>query len=102
MRPGVNERAASAAVHVVAERTGELDPEIRKLEPSADVVPFLSANGDPMFDRDVRLMSFAVGLLALLVLLITCTKVSALLTGLAASRRQEIAIRLSLGAARRA
>ncbi len=45
-------------------------------------------------------MTVSVGLLGLLVLLVTCTNVSALLTGLATARRHEIAIRLSLGAAR--
>jgi predicted permease len=53
-----------------------------------------------MFERDVKWMSAAIGLLALLVLLVTCTNVSALLTGFATARRHEIAIRLSLGAAR--
>jgi predicted permease len=100
LRPGVTRPAASAAARSVAARTAEADAELRALEPSTDVVPLLAANGDPMFDRDVRLMSFLVGLLGLLVLLVTCTNVSALLTGLAAARRQEIAIRLSLGAAR--
>ena len=102
LRPGVDIRAASAAAAAVAARAAESIPEasLRAQEPSADVVPLLSANGDPMFDRDVRLMSVSVGLLGLLILLVTCTNVSALLTGLASARRQEIAVRLSLGAAR--
>jgi predicted permease len=110
LRPGISRHAATAAVAVVARRhavaeeqragAAEAAGRVRAEERAADVVPLLSANGDPMFDRDVRLMSLALGLLALLVLLVTCTNVSALLTGLAAARRQEIAIRLSLGAPR--
>ena len=100
LRPGVSMSAASAATQAVAARTAERVAEIKALEPGADVVPLLATNSDPMSDRDVRLMSASVGFLALLVLLVTCTNVSALLTGLATARRQEIAIRLSLGAAR--
>ena len=100
LRPGVTAQSATAAVQVVSERVTAPMLELRELEPSTDVVPLLSANGDPMFERDVRLMTFSVGLLGLIVLMITCTNVSGLLTGLAVRRRQEIAIRLSLGAAR--
>ena len=100
LRPGVNMRVASAAASAVASRVTERSPDLRAADIGADVVPLLSANGDPMFDRDVRIMSVALGALALLILLVTCTNVSALLTGLATARRQEIAIRLSLGAAR--
>jgi predicted permease len=100
LRPGVTPQSATAAVEVVSARILTPMVELRELEPSADVAPMLSANGDPMFERDVRLMTFSVGLLGLIVLMITCTNVSGLLTGLAVRRRQEIAIRLSLGAAR--
>ena len=100
LNEGVSIEQATSAAAVVAARVASANPQLEALEPSTEVVPLLSANGDPMFERDVRAMGFAVGLLALLVLAVTCTNVSGLLTGLATGRRHEIAIRLSLGAAR--
>lgn len=100
LRPNVDIRTASAAVTAVAARTAERFVNLEVTDPTADVVPLRAANGDPMFDRDLRIMVVAVGLLGLLILLVACTNVSALLTGLATARRHEIAIRLSLGASR--
>jgi predicted permease len=100
LRPGATAASATAAVRLVAQRVGAAHDSLRALRPSAEVAPLLAMNSDPGFDRDVRWMAFLVGLLALLVLLVTCTNVSALLMGLAAARRQEVAVRLSLGAAR--
>jgi predicted permease len=96
LQPGVTHRQASAAARVVS--GAHADAAVA--EPSVEVVPLRAASDDPMFRRDVKLLSAAVGLLAVLVLVVTCTNVSALLTGLATARRHEIAIRLSLGAAR--
>ena len=67
---------------------------------SADVVPMLALNYR-VSDRANRFKTGAAfGAFALLVLLITCTNVSALMVGLAVARRKEIGVRLSLGAPR--
>jgi len=104
LRPGVTLAQASAATAVVAAtvaaEAGDEHATAAERDVSTDVLPLRSAGGDPMFERDVKRISAGVGLLALLILLVTCTNVSALLTGVASSRRHEIAVRLSLGAAR--
>jgi len=103
LRPGVETGPATAAVRVVAAQAAAAAARPRAEEvrdPGADVVPLLAANGDPYFDQDLKSLVLSLGLLGLLVLLVTCTNVSALLTGLAMSRRQEVAVRLSLGAPR--
>ena len=115
LRPGVTQQAATATVAGIAERASSptrdaiaaqapnpnASPAIAA-RASAAVVPMLARN-DRISDArraDLILSGAAAGGFALLVLLITCTNVSALMVGLAVARRREIGVRLSLGAPR--
>lgn len=101
LRDGTSLRAATAAVRVIAGRAVPASPAgSAGRTPGSEVVPLLALNDDPGFEADMRLEIMMFGGLGVLVLLVTCTNVSALLTGLAMARRREIAIRLSMGAAR--
>ncbi|MEX2282473.1 MAG: ABC transporter permease [Gemmatimonadota bacterium] len=104
LRPGVRLDQAIPTVQLIAGRAAEqIAQRNATITYSADVAPLLANNerikteGDRI--EDLALLG-AVTLIGLLVLVITCTNVSTLLIGLAAARRQEIAVRLSLGAAR--
>ena len=103
LRPGITTKAATPIVAAIAElafRSGQDGPATSETG-SADVVPLLASN-DHVGDRTDQLISAAAsGGLALLVLLITCTNVSALMVGRAVARRREIGVRFSLGAPRK-
>ena len=105
LAPGTDARRATAAAEVIAQRVAsgreQGQPAANEPRVGADVVNLLAMNADPASDGAPITMSIGFSLLGILVLLVTCTNVSALQTGLATMRRREIAIRLAMGAGRR-
>jgi predicted permease len=116
LKPGVSTEQATAAVRVVANNAvsqmtppravGSASAKPPVLVYDADVVslrgwtgPVKSAMG---LDGDDNLAPFFVtaGTIATLVLIVVCTNVAALVVSASVGRRQEIAVRLSLGASR--
>ena len=113
LRPGVTTGTATPVVAGIAARAleqgrlaaaapdaGVDGPPSGRASGSADVVPMLASNARVSQRADLLVSGATSGGFALLVLLITCTNVSALLVGLAVARRREIGVRLSLGAPR--
>ena len=114
LRPGVTTETASPVVDGIAQRAFRPgqdaaatrlaggDITVAKGENGgADVVPMLVNNHQIRRRSDLLIAVGGSSGFALLVLLITCTNVSALLVGQAVARRREIGVRLSLGAPRK-
>jgi predicted permease len=102
LAPGITAGSATPVVAALAARTAARTagaPTAGRAT-GADVVPLLASNARLGDRTDQVVSSVAATGFALLVLLITCTNVSALMVGLAAARRREIGVRLALGAPR--
>ena len=103
LQPGVRVEDTQRTVEAISARSKQLmtGPQSAGVR-STDVVPMLAGNYFPPSGEGPDAVARASSLtIPLLILLVTCTNVSALLAGLAITRRREIAVRLALGAARR-
>jgi predicted permease len=96
LKPGVSQAQAQAAVSLVTRRLAESYPgENRGLE---NAVVYPMGNLPEPFTRVIPVIVGVVTLIAGMVLLLVCANIANLLLARAATRRQEMAIRLALGA----
>jgi predicted permease len=115
LKPGVLPEQATAAVRVISARAVSQMTTPRIVGPMPAMPPVLvhdanvvSLNGwtgafnavTGLQDNDRPVFFTMMGIVATLVLLVVCTNVAALVISAAVGRRQEIAVRLSLGASR--
>ena len=102
LQPGVQIDRTIPAVQAIAARLSqEASRPARPEARTTDVVTLLAGNYFPPSGETPDVMGRVAALMIpMIILLITCTNVSALQAGLAIARRREISVRLSLGASR--
>ena len=102
LQPGVSTDQASSAIQVASARAvAQMTPDSTPSVYTADVVRLRGAGrSDARHTMEALQVGAAFGTIALLVLIVACTNVSAIAVGAAVARRHEIAVRMSLGASR--
>ena len=103
LAPDVDVDQASAAAQAIAFGAARrMTRPVPDGSRSTDIAPLLADNYFPPSGEEPNsILPIAPLLFPFLILLVTCTNVSALMAGLAIARRREIAVRLALGASRR-